>query len=312
MDGGASPLFPPANLRADQAQETLLHLLRRDPRQLGETSTRWTLSQVLSHCQQWGWHLGSLSGLCHLLDRLHLHFKRGRDHVHSPDPLYEAKVHWLDAMLEQVRTGDGHQALLYLDELTYYRQPSIGYGYELAGSDRPYAERSYRSNTTTRVVAALDALTGRVFSHQGSKVDVDALVGLYQQIATSYPAGQRIWVVQDNWPVHFHPDVLVALEEQVRPFPFRPAPNWPLEPSERARKKWGKWRLPIQIVPLPTYASWLNPVEKLWRLLKQDVLHLHRLADDLPTLRQLVLSFLQRFVGGSLDLLRAVGLGIPP
>jgi transposase len=59
---------------------------------------------------------------------------------------------------------------------------------------------------------------------------------------------------------------------------------------------------------LPTYASWLNPIEKLWRWLKQDVLHLHRLAHDLMKLRQRVLDFLDQFTSGSQPLLHYVGL----
>ena len=43
--------------------------------------------------------------------------------------------------------------------------------------------------------------------------------------------------------------------------------------------RWGGWQLPIQLVPLPTYASWCNPIEKLWRQLRQELLHLHRFAD---------------------------------
>ncbi|MBE2197018.1 MAG: transposase, partial [Anaerolinea sp.] len=34
---------------------------------------------------------------------------------------------------------------------------------------------------------------------------------------------------------------------------------------------------------LPTYASWLNPIEKLWRWLRADVLYNHDLAHDLDT-----------------------------
>jgi hypothetical protein len=36
----------------------------------------------------------------------------------------------------------------------------------------------------------------------------------------------------------------------------------------------------IEPVWLPTSAPWLNPIEKRWRWLGQDVLKLHRLADD--------------------------------
>ncbi|HET8524033.1 MAG TPA: transposase, partial [Thermomicrobiales bacterium] len=69
--------------------------------------------------------------------------------------------------------------------------------------------------------------------------------------------------------------------------------------------------LPIQLVPLPTYASWLNPIEKLWRWLRQEVGHLHPWADDLPALRDALDAFLARFAHGSPDLLRYTGLWIP-
>ncbi|MCB8937396.1 MAG: transposase [Ardenticatenaceae bacterium] len=66
--------------------------------------------------------------------------------------------------------------------------------------------------------------------------------------------------------------------------------------------------MPVQLLPLPTYASWLNPIEKLWRWLKQEVLHLHRFSDDWPELREVVASFLDQFATGSDALLRYVGL----
>jgi len=52
----------------------------------------------------------------------------------------------------------------------------------------------------------------------------------------------------------------------------------------------------------------LNPVEKLWRWLKQNVLHLHRLSGDWPALRQHVADALDQFKDGSPYLLRYVGL----
>jgi hypothetical protein len=59
---------------------------------------------------------------------------------------------------------------------------------------------------------------------------------------------------------------------------------------------------------LPTYASRLNPIEKLWRWLKQQVLHLHPLADNLAHLRDQVCEFLNQFAVDSDVLLRYVGL----
>ena len=95
-----------------------------------------------------------------------------------------------------------------------------------------------------------------------------------------YPTTQRIYVVQDNWSIHHHDDVLATLRQLPR-----------LEP-----------------VWLPTYAPWLNPIEQLWRWLRRDVLRGHRLADDWSQLRQRVNTFLDQFAHGSPALRRSAGL----
>jgi DDE superfamily endonuclease len=39
---------------------------------------------------------------------------------------------------------------------------------------------------------------------------------------------------------------------------------------------------------LPTHAPWLNPIEKLWRWMRQDVLKMHRWMKDWPQVKQRV------------------------
>jgi len=245
----------------------------------------------------------SRSGIWRILAAYKLSRKRGRDHLHSPDPRYQEKVSYLQTVKRRVAAAAGAAVLLYGDEGTDYRQPSLGYSYAEAGRAEPHAERSTRSNSTTRVIGALDAATGQVVSRQQGKVGVPALIRFCRDLVDAYP-GQRIFLILDNWPVHFHPDVLAALEPQTSPFPFFRPPSWSDAPSPKAKPL----NLPIQLVPLPTYSPWLNPIEKLWRWLKQDVLHLHRSAHNVPALRALVLDFLARFRHGSDDLLRYVGL----
>ena len=279
-------------------------MLASDPREHGQTRTRWTLAQLKAVVPSLAG--ASLSGIWRLLKDAKLHRKRARDHIHSPDPAYQEKLAYLRTILAQVAAAAGTAVLLYLDEVTYYRQPSLGYAYAPAGSAASRAARPTWSDTTTRVVGALDATTGRGVALQQTKIGVAALIRFYRDLVAAYP-GRQLYLVQDNWPVHYHPDVLAALEPQASPLPVHRPPSWPSEPSPKARRL----NLPIQLVPLPTYSPWLNPIEKLWHKLKQDVLHLHRLADHLPVLRALVRDFLDQFDDASPDLLRYVGLGIP-
>lgn len=283
-----------------------MELLAGDPRTwvMPQPQSRWTLRALQDGVPVF-WQY-SLSGIWRILAKHKLRRRRGRDHLHSPDPAYRAKLAWVARCRAEVAARPDDAVLLYLDEVTYYRQPSLGYAYAPTRSTGPRAERSLRSNTPTRVIATLDAHTGRVVTRQRTRIDVPALIRFYRQLVAAYP-GRRIFLVQDNWPVHFHPDVLAALEPQTSPFPFLTPPSWPTEPSPAARRL----NLPIQLVTLPTYSPWANPVEKLWRWLKHDVLHLHRLADNLPALRTLVLDFLATFLSDSPDLLRYVGLAPP-
>jgi hypothetical protein len=306
VGGGNRPLSPPRPSDPELERAGLLEILACDPREwpIPQPQTRWTLKGLQAAVPTfWGY---SLSGIWRILDQHGLRWKRGRDHLQSPDPVYQEKVAHLRTIEALVAAEPDAAVLLYLDEVTYYRQPSLASSYAPAGSADPRAERSTRSNTTTRVIGALDAATGRVVAHQKTRIGVPALISFYRALVDAYP-GRQIYLVQDNWPVHFHPDVLAALEPQTSPFPFFRPRSWSSEPSPKAKHL----SLPIQIVPLPTYSPWLNPIEKLWRWLKQDVLHLHRHADDLPSLRDLVLAFLRRFNQGSQELLKYVGLLLP-
>ena len=168
---------------------------------------------------------------------------------------------------------------MFLAELTYYRQPTSAPAYHRRGKSQPRARQAARANTQTRVVAALNGITGRVIYLQRSKIGKEALVAFYAQVRAAYPDAEKFYIVQDNWPTHKVPEVMEALQAHG-----------------------------LTPLFLPTYATWLNPIEKLWRWLKQDVLHLHRHANDLDTLRQQVVEFLDQFAQGSDALLRYVGI----
>jgi hypothetical protein len=59
---------------------------------------------------------------------------------------------------------------------------------------------------------------------------------------------------------------------------------------------------------LPPSAPWLNPLEKLWRWLRQEVLTLPRGVEDWPQVKQRVRAFLEQVAHGSAALLRYGGL----
>jgi DDE superfamily endonuclease len=254
-----------------------METLHRSPMLMGIGKSRWDLAS-LAEAVDW-LRPGSTQARCQLLKRLGISYKRGRQYLHSPDLAYEAKLSRIQAALNQVVREPQRYVLLYEDEMTYYRRPTLAQAYGRAGQDDVRAWCGLKSNSQRRIAACLNVLTGQVTAWQRASFRLKTLLAFLRETQTVYPHAQTIFIALDNWPIHFHPFISQALA------------------SSR-----------IVLLPLPTYAPWTNPVEKLWRKLRHDILHLHPLADDWSVLQAAVESWLAIFAPGSLDLLRYVGL----
>jgi hypothetical protein len=77
-----------------------------------------------------------------------------------------------------------------------------------------------------------------------SKITLAALREFYQQLEHTFPQAETIYVVQGNWPIHYHPDVLAILRTQDFLWPLPQPANWPDHP----RPNIPALNLPIQLV----------------------------------------------------------------
>ena len=223
----------------------------------------------------------TLSGVWRHLHRCNVCLRHGRLPLYSPDPDYAAKEAQVLTCLQEATQAPDAVVTLFLDEMGYFRWPEAGPDWaEAAPANVPEAVRVGPNNRQQRLIGALNARTGQVDYLDNYVVGRRQVIAFYEHLHQRYAQAQRIYVVQDNWSIHQHPDVMTALARVPR-----------LEP-----------------VWLPTYAPWLNPIEKLWRWLRQDVLKLHRLAGEWTALRHRVRTFLDQFAAGSHALLHYVGL----
>lgn len=222
-------------------------------------------------------HDYSLSGVWSLLQRCGLKLRSAAVQHYSPDPDYQSKVFRLKTALRAAARNPRAVAALFLDEFGYTRWPEPAPEWSVV---TPIAYRSQTNNQQWRTIGALNALTGQVSYLDAYIIGRAKAIEFYGQLNQTYRRYDTVYVIQDNWSIHHHPEVLQALTLYPRLHPI--------------------W--------LPTYAPWLNPIEKLWRWVRQDILKLHRLAGEWDELRHRVRAFLDQFTHGSTDLLRYVGL----
>lgn len=238
----------------------MAHLLHQSPRQYGIPRTRWRYQDV---GQALRWLQGhSDATIYKVLKRLGFSRKKALQFIRSPDPDYRPNGSAFGRLTRRpspslVRSSCFFKTSSLITDAPTCTTPS---NEEVNGSS---------ANTKARVTAVMDAITGRVLFRQRSKIGRHELVLFYQQIRQAYPNAQRIYLVEDNWSVHQHPDVLQAARNHN-----------------------------LSLLFLPTYASWLNPIEKLWRWLRQDIVYNHQECHDFKKLRKQVEEWLVQFSNG--------------
>lgn len=278
--------FPPS----DPDREALIDCLRQAP----ETAfpdhpeplpPRWSLALARKLCPALA-TLTTDSGVWRRFSRWKISYKAGRVHIISPDPAYKDKCAAIEAALERTRAEPDKVRLLYLDEVTYYRRPAPGCNWGPSGSGgrmQPKVDQAPGSNTKRRIIGALDAFDGRTCTMSRSSLGVRPICAFLRQVRKTYGPDVELIIAWDNWPPHHAPEVLATATA-----------------------------LNIRILYTPTYAPWTNAIEKLWDLLKENVLRLHRLSANWTELRRRVDCFLSNLHRPNPELLRMVGLSSLP
>ena len=280
----------PATANPFAEREEVLQRLRRGPgneaRQeaaptpAGPPPSCWTLRTIRATFEEVRNY--TLSGVWRWLRRrVGVKLRSGQVQQYSPDPQYRMKLRRLLRCLKEAARDPRHTVLLFLDEKGYSVWPDPAKTWAVpAPADPPEAERQKSNNGLWRIIGSLNAWTGKLIYLDDYIVGRAKVIEMYRRISAAYPRAKTIYVVQDNWSIHTHDDVLTVLKAYPK----------------------------IKPIWLPTYAPWLNPIEKLWRWLVETVLKMHRLASDWPALRDQVNSFLDQFIKGSRKLLHYVGL----
>ncbi len=195
----------------------------------GVPLTRWSLPRLSAHLAGEGIvvsprHLGTL------LEQAGLSFQRTRTWKASPDPAYAEEAAAILALCEQP-PPDG--PVVSFDQMgPVSLRPTAGAGWAPKGRlERQRADYNRRAGTRY-VFGAYDVYADRLPVRLRPRRAGSDVLTFIRQIRLAYPSRQRISWIQDNLSA-----------------------NW--TPAIRAFAADNR----IELVPTPTYASYLNPVE---------------------------------------------------
>jgi len=168
---------------------------------------------------------------------------------------------------------------LFEDEASFYRQPTQGLLWHWMGRKQPQMRYTHKSNTVMRVMGVLNAVNGRVYCEDTGSTTAERLGEFFKRVLSLYKGARKIYIIGDNWPVHYHKAVTRVLNSDTR----------------------------VEIVPLPTYSPWLNKIEKVWKLTKQEVTHAHPWSDNFIEFRRQVRNHFLTLEKRPMEVLRYVG-----
>ena len=205
----------------------------------GVPLTRWSLDRLSAYLAEHEVVISPIH-LWRLLAQAGLSFQRTRAWKASPDPDYEARA---ARVLELYAAAPFDGPVISFDQMgPISLKPIQGAGW--ARLRRPERLRATynRRHGIRYIFGALDVHRDRLYARMRPRRAGSDVLGFMRTIRTVYPARQKLYWIQDNLSANWTPDI--------REF--------------AANHK-------IELVPTPTYASYLNRIESHFRPIQEFV-----------------------------------------
>lgn len=226
--------------------------LKGQPDRLGYLATFWTVALLVSHLASQGWQISGAT-VRRTLHALDYRWRRPRLAVTRRDPNGSARMAAISRAVGQVQPGDH---FFSLDESEFKLLPVLRAMWSKIAHTVRIPTPTY--NASVWAFGAVDIFTGQWLSGLYDKLNATNFLAFLDHMVQACPGG-HIWLVIDHAPAHTAKKVDIWLETQSR----------------------------VTVLFLPKYASHLNPIERLWGMMKDKVVANH-CYPTLPALRQAV------------------------
>ena len=219
----------PKKLTPEQRDE-VLSVARARPDTQGVALTRWSTGKLARHLAEQQIAQLSPTALRVLLVDAGLSFQRTRSWKWSPDPDFKARA---ERVLALYRTRPADGPVVCFDEMGPIQLiPHHGAGWAPVGRPERLRATYNRRGGVRYFFGAYDVHADRLFGRLRAHKSARDVLGFLRTIRMRYPARQRIYLVMDNLSTHSTKDIR----------------DWATACN-------------VELVPTPTYASFLNRIE---------------------------------------------------
>ena len=209
------------------------------PDSLGVPYTRWSLAKLSAYLRGQALEV-SPAQLGRILARNGVSLQRTRSWKQSPDPDYEAKAARILALYRE-RPADG--VVISFDEKGPESLcPRHGRGWASRGRPERHRATFNRRQGIRYLVAALDVHADYLRIRLRPRRDGASTLTFMKQIRLAYPSKLRIYWIQDGLSCHWTPEIR----------------TWAAASN-------------VELVPTPTYASFLNRIESTFGAIDEFV-----------------------------------------
>ena len=240
----------------DALKAKLDHCLKTGPDTLGYLATIWTVVLLVTHLASQGWHVSG-STVRRALHALDYRWRRPKLAVMRRDPEGHIKM---GAIARAIWNAQPDDHVFSVDESEFKLLPVLRAMWGKIGQVLHIPTPVY--NASVWAFGALDVLSGQWLSGLYDRQTAANFVAFLEQVWAACPTG-HIWVILDHAPAHTARLVTAWLEAHPR----------------------------MTLLFLPKYASHLNPIERLWGVMKDKVVANH-CYPTLAALRQAVQRYL--------------------
>ena len=218
----------PRRIQIDDEQR-IVAVAGARPDTLGVPLTRWSLAKLSRYLGGQGIEV-SPAHLARILARNGISLQRTRSWKQSPDPDYQAKAERILALYrEQPKDG----VVISFDEKGPESLcPKHGRGWARRGRPERHRATYTRRQGIRYLVGALDVHADYLRIRARPRRNGNSTLAFMKQIRLAYPRSIRIYWIQDGLSSHWTPDIRSYADQNN-----------------------------IELVPTPTYASYLNRIE---------------------------------------------------